>query len=70
MKMKKNIGSLDKIVRVTIAVIIGILYFTNQITGVTAIVLGIFAITFLLTSLIGTCPLYTPLKISTIKKSK
>lgn len=68
--MKKNVGGLDKIVRVTIAVLIGILYFTNQITGVTAIVLGIFAITFLITSLISTCPLYTTLKISTIKKSK
>jgi hypothetical protein len=68
--MKKNIGSLDKIIRVTIAVVIGILYFTNQINGVTAIVSGIFAITFLLTSLAGFCPVYASFKISTVKKSK
>jgi len=67
--MKKNMGSMDKGIRILLAVIIAILYFTNQITGVAAIVLGIFAIVFLLTSLIGFCPLYSPLKLSTIKKS-
>jgi hypothetical protein len=66
--MKQNIGSIDKLVRVLIAVTIGVLYFTNQITGTAAIILGIFAVVFLLTSVIGFCPLYLPLKLSTIKK--
>ncbi len=66
--MKKNMGSIDKIVRVFVAVVIGILYFTGQITGTAAIILGIFAVVFLLTSAIGFCPLYLPFKISTIKK--
>jgi hypothetical protein len=66
--MKKNMGSIDKIVRVLVAVVIGILYFTDQITGTAAIILGIFAVIFLLTSAIGFCPLYLPLKLSTIKK--
>ena len=66
--MKKNIGSIDKLVRVLAAVVIGILYFTAQITGTAAVILGIFAIVFLLTSAIGFCPLYWPLKLSTIKK--
>jgi Na+(H+)/acetate symporter ActP len=66
--MKKNMGSADKIVRVLLAIIIAILYFTNQITGVAAIVLGVFAVVFLLTSLIGFCPLYAPFKLSTMKK--
>ena len=66
--MKKNMGSIDKLVRVLVAVIIGVLYFTNQITGTAAIILGIFAVIFLLTSAIGFCPLYLPLKLSTIKK--
>jgi hypothetical protein len=61
-------GSIDKIVRVLVAVVIGILYFTDQITGTAAIILGIFAVIFLLTSAIGFCPLYLPLKLSTIKK--
>jgi hypothetical protein len=67
--MKKNMGSMDKGIRIFLAVIIMVLYFTNQITGVAAIVLGIFAIVFLLTSLVGFCPLYTPFKLSTLKKS-
>jgi len=66
--MKKNMGSIDKLVRVLVAVVIGILYFTDQITGTLAIILGIFAVVFLLTSAIGFCPLYLPLKLSTIKK--
>jgi hypothetical protein len=61
-------GSIDKLVRVLIAVVIGVLYFTDQITGTAAIILGIFAVVFLLTSAIGFCPLYLPLKLSTIKK--
>lgn len=67
--MTKNMGSMDKGIRIALAVIIAILYFTNQITGVAAIVLGIFAVVFLLTSLMSFCPLYVPLKLSTIKKS-
>lgn len=68
--MKKNMSSMDKGIRILLAAIIIILYFTNQITGVAAIVLGIFAVIFLLTSLVGFCPLYAPFKLSTIKKSK
>jgi len=66
--MKQNMGSIDKIIRVLVAVVIGVLYFTDQITGTAAIILGIFAVIFLLTSAIGFCPLYLPLKLSTIKK--
>jgi hypothetical protein len=66
--MKKNMGSIDKTVRVLVAIVIGILYFMEQITGTAAIILGIFAVVFLLTSAIGFCPLYLPLKLSTIKK--
>ncbi|MFZ1976441.1 MAG: DUF2892 domain-containing protein [Bacteroidota bacterium] len=66
--MKQNMGSIDKVVRVLAAVVIGVLYFTDQITGIAAIILGIFAVVFLLTSAIGFCPLYLPLKLSTMKK--
>jgi len=66
--MKQNVGSIDKVVRVLAAVVIGVLYFTGQITGTAAIILGLFAVVFLLTSAIGFCPLYLPMKLSTIKK--
>lgn len=68
--MKKNMGIADRTVRTILAVVIAILYFTNQITGVAAIILGIFAVVFLLTSFMSFCPLYLPLKLSTMKKSK
>jgi Na+(H+)/acetate symporter ActP len=68
--MKKNMGIVDRTVRTILAVVIAILYFTNQITGVAAIILGIFAVIFLLTSFMSFCPLYLPFKLSTMKKSK
>jgi hypothetical protein len=66
--MKKNMGSTDKIIRIIIAMLIGVLCYTGTISGTTALVLGIFAIIFALTSLISFCPLYLPLGISTCKK--
>ena len=67
--MKKNMGTVDKAVRILAAVVIAILYFTDTITGTLGIILGIFAIVFLLTSLMSFCPLYTLLMhISTDKK--
>jgi len=66
--MKKNMGAADKTIRVLAAIIIAILYFADTITGWFGIVLGIIAIVFLLTSLFGFCPLYTPLKLNTTKK--
>ena len=66
--MKKNMGSTDKVIRVAIAVVIAILYFTNTISVTLALVLGIFAAIFILTSFISFCPLYSPFGISTRKK--
>jgi len=66
--MTKNMGAADRIIRTILAVVIAVLYFADQITGTAAIVLGIIAIVFLLTSLVGVCPLYVPLKLSTRKK--
>ena len=68
--MTKNMGAADRVIRILLAVIVGILYFTGRITGTAGIILGVLAIIFLLTSFIGTCPLYFPLKISTTKKEK
>jgi len=66
--MKKNMGTIDRIIRTVLAVIVAILIFTGQISGVAAIILGIFAVIFLITSAIGFCPLYTLFKFSTLKK--
>lgn len=66
--MTKNMGSTDKIVRLLVAAVIAVLYFTGIISGTLAIFLGIVAIIFVLTSLISFCPLYTLLGINTCKK--
>jgi len=60
-------GALDRIVRAILAFIIGILYFSGQISGTVALILGIIAIVLLATGLIGFCPMYVPLKICTLK---
>jgi hypothetical protein len=64
--MKQNMGSTDRIIRVVLAVVVAVLYFTNLISGTAAIILGILAIVFLLTSVVGFCPLSAPFKLSTI----
>lgn len=67
--MKKNMGNIDRIIRVSLAVLVVILYFANVISGTWAVILGIVALVFLLTSFVGFCPLYVPLKISTRKEA-
>jgi hypothetical protein len=66
--MKKNMGTLDKSLRIIVAVIFTILYFTDTIQGTLGIILLLISIMFVLTSLISFCPLYTVLKISTTKE--
>ena len=66
--MKKNMGFLDRTIRFILAIIIGVLYYINVINGTLAIVLGLFAIAFILTSFISFCPLYLPFGIITRKK--
>lgn len=63
-------GSADKIIRIALAALVAVLYFTNVINGTVAIVLGAVAIAFVLTSFISFCPLYLPFGISTFKKKK
>lgn len=60
-------GIIDRSLRVLIAVAVIILYFTGFITGIAAIVLGVLSLVFILTSVIGFCPLYVPFKFSTKK---
>lgn len=66
--MKKNMGSLDRTIRIVVALVIALLYILNVIAGTVAIILGVVAAVFLLTSFAGFCPLYVPLKICTLSK--
>jgi len=67
--MEKNMGTVDRVVRVVVAALIAILYFANVISGALAIILGILALVFLATSAVGFCPLYVPFKFSTRKEA-
>jgi len=66
--MKKNMGTTDKIIRIVIAVLFAVLFFTKAVTGVAGIILLVLAAVFILTSVIGSCPLYLPFGINTCKK--
>ncbi len=68
--MKQNMGTIDRVIRVILAILVLVLYLTGNISGTAAIILGIFAVIFVLTSVVGFCPLYVLLKISTKKSSK
>lgn len=68
--MKKNMGTVDKLIRILVAILIAGLYFANQISGTAAIILLILAGVFILTSFMSFCPLYLPFGLSTRKKDK
>ncbi len=68
--MKKNMGTLDKAIRIVVAAIIVVLYFTKVIEGTLGIVLLVFAGIFVLTSLISVCPLYPLVGMDTTKKKE
>lgn len=63
--MKKNMGSTDRIVRLVIAAIVALLYFTETVSGTLGLVLLILAGVFVLTSLVSICPLYSIFGVST-----
>ncbi len=68
MKLKRNMGLIDRVLRVLLAFIAGAFYLTNTVTGGVAVVMLIVGAVFLLTGLTGFCPLYVPLKFDTLKK--
>jgi len=68
--MKANLGSTDKMVRIIVAIIIAILFFTNVISGVLGIILLILAGVFVITSLVSFCPIYAIVGLRTNKVKK
>jgi len=68
--MKKNMGSVDKIVRFIIAALFVILYISGVVTGTIGIILLVLAAVFVLTSLVSFCPLYTLIGMNTNKDTE
>ena len=63
--MKKNIGAGDRIVRIVLAIVLGMLYFNNTVTGTLGVILLVAGVVLLLTSLINFCPIYAIFGLST-----
>ncbi len=68
--MKKNMGSADRIIRLLIAAVIALLYYSGIVSGTLGIVLLILALVFVATSLISFCPLYALFGMSTCPVKK
>jgi hypothetical protein len=66
--MKSNMGTLDKGIRILLAMIIAGAYYNEEISGTTAVVLLIIAAIFILSSFFNYCPIYSIFKISTHKR--
>ena len=66
--MKSNMSNTDRIIRVIIAVLFAVLYFTGTVSGTLGLVLLVLGGVFLATAVINFCPLYYPFGISTRKK--
>jgi hypothetical protein len=63
--MTKNMGTIDRTVRTLIAIGILVAYLAGAISGVVAAVLGVIAVVLLATSIVGSCPAYLPIGVST-----
>lgn len=68
--MKKNMGNADRMIRILLAAVFAVLYFTNTVTGTLGIVLLVLGVVFVLTSLVSFCPLYTLLGLNTCSVKK
>jgi hypothetical protein len=66
--MKKNVGTIDKVIRILVAVIVVVLYFIHVIAGTLAIILLSLSAIFVVTSLFSFCPIWMALGLSTRKK--
>ena len=68
--MKKNMGTADRIIRILLAAVFAYLYFAGVVTGTVGLILVILGGVFLLTSLVGFCPLYTLFGLNTCAVKK
>jgi uncharacterized MAPEG superfamily protein len=68
--MNKNMGNLDKLIRVLLAMVFVVLYLTGTVTGTLGLALVAIAVLFILTSIVSFCPLYTIFGINTCSIKK
>ena len=66
--MKKNMGTIDRVIRILVAVVVVTLYLANVVSGTLGIILLALSAVFVVTSIFSACPLYMPFGLSTRKK--
>ena len=65
--MKKNVGVIDKIIRIVLAAVSSFLYFTGVITGTAGTAVLIIGAILLVTAYLRFCPIYAFLGFRTCK---
>ena len=68
--MKKNVGSIDKIIRYLLAALFIILFIFNVVSGLFGYILLALAVIFILTSLLNFCPIWWMIGANTCKIKK
>jgi len=66
--MKANIDSLDKVIRIILAIAFAMLYITKMVEGTLGNILLVVGGVLLLTSIINFCPLYAIMGLNSNKK--
>ncbi len=65
--MKRNVGKIDRILRLVLAAAVIVLFITGQISGIAAIILGVAAGVFIFTASLGWCGVYSITGLNTYK---
>jgi len=66
--MTQNMGTADRLIHISLALGVAVLYLTGRIGGTPAMLLGILAVVFVLTSFVGWCPAYLAIGLSARKR--
>jgi len=65
--MKPNLSNLDRVIRVVVAALFAYLYFGGIVTGALGVALVVLGAVFVLTAIVGFCPLYMLFRFSTLR---
>jgi hypothetical protein len=68
--MKRNVGNADRVIRLILAAVFAVLYFTETITGTVGLVLVALGAIFVLTSVVSFCPIYAIVGLNTCPTKK
>jgi hypothetical protein len=68
--MKKNVGNIDRGVRITLAVVLSVLFFTGTVSGIAGQIMLVAGGVLLATALVSFCPLYALVGLNTCPAKK